>query len=82
VHEDQAPVAITAAAALATPRGSLRMRIRHQSRSSWPRRWPYKHLVVAGAGAGHGWELVAPLPGGAPSRVSRTVLAFLRDVTS
>jgi pimeloyl-ACP methyl ester carboxylesterase len=41
-----------------------------------------KHLVVAGAGAGHGWELVAPLPGGAPSRVSRTVLAFLRDVTS
>jgi len=41
-----------------------------------------KHLVVAGAGAGHGWELVAPLPGGARSRVSRAVLAFLRDVTS
>jgi pimeloyl-ACP methyl ester carboxylesterase len=42
-----------------------------------------KHLVVVGAGAGHGWDLVAPSrPGGAPRRLSQTVLAFLRDVTS
>ena len=42
-----------------------------------------KHLVVVGAGAGHGWDLVTPArPGGAPARLSRTVLAFLREVTS
>ena len=42
-----------------------------------------KHLVVVGAGAGHGWDLVAPSrSGGAPRRLSQTVLAFLRHVTS
>jgi dienelactone hydrolase len=42
-----------------------------------------KHLVVAGAGAGHGWDLLAPrLPGGAPPRVTQRVLAFLHGVTS
>ena len=42
-----------------------------------------KHLVVAGAGAGHGWDLVAPRqPGGAPARLTQTVLVFLSDVTS
>jgi pimeloyl-ACP methyl ester carboxylesterase len=42
-----------------------------------------KRLIVLGAGAGHGWDLVSPLlPGGRRPAVSRTVLAFLRGVTS
>lgn len=42
-----------------------------------------KRLIVLGAGAGHGWDLVSPtLPGGRRPAFSQTVLAFLRGITS
>ena len=41
-----------------------------------------KRLILLGAGAGHGWDLVSPaLPGGERPAFGRTVLAFLRGVT-
>jgi pimeloyl-ACP methyl ester carboxylesterase len=40
-----------------------------------------KYLTVL-KGAGHGWDLVSPSPGGGPPIFSQTVLAFLRRVTS
>ena len=42
-----------------------------------------KHLIVLSAGAGHGWDLVSSaVPGDARPAFSRTVVAFLRRVTS
>jgi dienelactone hydrolase len=42
-----------------------------------------KRLIVLGAGAGHGWDLVSPtLPSGRRPAFGQTVLAFLRRVTS
>jgi len=42
-----------------------------------------KQLIVLGAQAGHGWDLVSPaVPGGVRPAFSRMVLAFLRRVTS
>jgi hypothetical protein len=42
-----------------------------------------KRLVLLGAEAGHGWDLVSPAISGEPRPAfGRTVLAFLRRVTS
>jgi hypothetical protein len=42
-----------------------------------------KHLVVVGAGRGTWLGSRGPAPaGGAPARLTHTVLAFLHDVTS
>jgi pimeloyl-ACP methyl ester carboxylesterase len=40
-----------------------------------------KHLVVLSAGSGHGWDLLVASAGARPA-ISRTVLAFLRGITS